>query len=152
MLHGLIWLQSSHSTQLVSMLQVNIFRDAAVIMTDFVKEIRDQGFDIQYLNIGGGLGIDYHHRSAPLGRMELNVPSTGTGLQSLLKLRSRRHHDFHRIDPAISKPCPWLLSCLKAGHFNLAAACPPEASHLPAHHPVALSSAAGATSCPRPWI
>lgn len=62
------------------MLQVNIFRDAAVIMTDFVKEIRDQGFDIQYLNIGGGLGIDYHHRSAPDGRGRL--PSTGTGLHS----------------------------------------------------------------------
>ena len=71
MLHGLLWLQSSHSSQLVSMLQVNIFRDAAVIMTDFVKEIRDQGFDIQYLNIGGGLGIDYYHRSASFGSIEV---------------------------------------------------------------------------------
>ena len=61
------YLQSSHSSPPVSLPQVNIFRDAAVIMTDFVKEIRDQGFDIQYLNIGGGLGIDYHHRSAPGG-------------------------------------------------------------------------------------
>lgn len=44
--------------------QVNIFRDAAVLMVDFVKHIREQGFDLQYLNIGGGLGIDYYHKSA----------------------------------------------------------------------------------------
>lgn len=44
------------------LLQVDIFRDAAEIMVGFVREIRAQGFDLQYLNIGGGLGIDYHHR------------------------------------------------------------------------------------------
>lgn len=44
------------------LLQVNIFRDAAVIMCDFVKLIRDEGFDLKYLNIGGGLGIDYTHK------------------------------------------------------------------------------------------
>lgn len=43
--------------------QVNIFRDAAVLMVDFVKHIREQGFDLQFLNIGGGLGIDYYHKS-----------------------------------------------------------------------------------------
>ncbi len=42
--------------------QVNIFRDAAVIMCDFVKMIRAEGFNLQYLNIGGGLGIDYSHQ------------------------------------------------------------------------------------------
>ena len=42
--------------------QVNIFRDAAEIMVGFAREIRSQGFDIRYLNIGGGLGIDYYHR------------------------------------------------------------------------------------------
>lgn len=31
-------------------------------MTNFVKEIRSQGFELQYLNIGGGLGIDYYRR------------------------------------------------------------------------------------------
>jgi hypothetical protein len=46
--------------------QVNIFRDATVLMVEFVRMIREQGFDLQYLNIGGGLGIDYHHRSAKL--------------------------------------------------------------------------------------
>lgn len=43
--------------------QVKIFRDAADIMVEFIKTIRNQGFDIRYLNIGGGLGIDYYHRS-----------------------------------------------------------------------------------------
>lgn len=38
---------------------VTIFRDAATIMCDFVEQIRKEGFDLQYLNIGGGLGIDY---------------------------------------------------------------------------------------------
>lgn len=44
-------------------LQVNIFRDATVLMVEFVKQIREQGFDLQYLDIGGGLGVDYYHRS-----------------------------------------------------------------------------------------
>lgn len=43
--------------------QVNIFRDATVLMVEFVKQIREQGFDLQYLDIGGGLGVDYYHRS-----------------------------------------------------------------------------------------
>ena len=43
-------------------MQVDIFREAAVIMTNFIKEIRSQGFELQYLNIGGGLGIDYYRR------------------------------------------------------------------------------------------
>jgi diaminopimelate decarboxylase len=40
--------------------EVSIFRDAAKIMVQFVEEIRRQGFDLQYLNLGGGLGIDYY--------------------------------------------------------------------------------------------
>lgn len=47
---------------------MNIFRDATVLMVEFIKQIREQGFDLQYLNIGGGLGIDYHHRCASRGR------------------------------------------------------------------------------------
>nr|QKY14832.1 diaminopimelate decarboxylase (DCDA) [Polytomella parva] len=46
--------------------KVNIFRDAAVIMCDFVKMIRAEGFQLQYLNIGGGLGIDYSHKGQVL--------------------------------------------------------------------------------------
>ena len=45
---------------------MDIFRDAAEIMVGFVREIRSQGFDLQYLNIGGGLGIDYYHRGDKL--------------------------------------------------------------------------------------
>jgi len=46
--------------------KVDIFRDAAVLMVNFVDEIRAQGFELEYLNIGGGLGIDYHHTDAVL--------------------------------------------------------------------------------------
>jgi diaminopimelate decarboxylase len=42
--------------------KVNIFRDATLLMVDFIKEIRAQGFDLEYLNIGGGLGIDYYRK------------------------------------------------------------------------------------------
>ncbi|CAD6270772.1 unnamed protein product [Miscanthus lutarioriparius] len=46
--------------------KVDIFRDAAVLMVNYVDEIRSQGFKLEYLNIGGGLGIDYHHTDAVL--------------------------------------------------------------------------------------
>ncbi len=57
--------------------RVAIFRDAAQIMVSFVRQIRDQGFDLRYLNIGGGLGIDYHHRRAPLPAVRPSLPRTG---------------------------------------------------------------------------
>ncbi|KNA19277.1 hypothetical protein SOVF_062620 [Spinacia oleracea] len=46
--------------------KVDIFRDAAVLMVEYIDQIRDQGFEISYLNIGGGLGIDYYHTGAVL--------------------------------------------------------------------------------------
>ncbi|CAL9103284.1 unnamed protein product [Musa acuminata var. zebrina] len=46
--------------------KVDIFRDAAILMVNFVDQIRAQGFQVEYLNIGGGLGIDYHHTGAVL--------------------------------------------------------------------------------------
>lgn len=45
---------------------MDIFRDAAVLMVKYIDEIRSQGFEIDYLNIGGGLGIDYYHSGAVL--------------------------------------------------------------------------------------
>lgn len=40
--------------------KVDIFKDAAEIMLGFINDIRSEGFDtLKYLNIGGGLGIDY---------------------------------------------------------------------------------------------
>ena len=39
--------------------KTGIFRDATELMMDFIDVIRDQGFGVKYLNIGGGLGIDY---------------------------------------------------------------------------------------------
>lgn len=48
--------------------KVDIFKDAADIMIGFINEIRNQGFDtLRYLNIGGGLGIDYE-------RLGENIP------------------------------------------------------------------------------
>ena len=38
---------------------VAVFRDATTLMLDFVQQIQEQGFNLCYLNIGGGLGIDY---------------------------------------------------------------------------------------------
>lgn len=35
-------------------------------MVNYIDEIRSQGFEIDYLNIGGGLGIDYYHAGAVL--------------------------------------------------------------------------------------
>ncbi|KAJ6692721.1 DIAMINOPIMELATE DECARBOXYLASE 1 CHLOROPLASTIC-RELATED [Salix purpurea] len=46
--------------------KVDIFRDAAVLMVNYIDEIRSQGFEVDYLNIGGGLGIDYYHSGAIL--------------------------------------------------------------------------------------
>ncbi|ONH91093.1 hypothetical protein PRUPE_8G092300 [Prunus persica] len=46
--------------------KVDIFRDAAVLMVKYIDEIRSQGFQVDYLNIGGGLGIDYYHAGAVL--------------------------------------------------------------------------------------
>ena len=45
---------------------MDIFRDAAVLMVNYIDEIRAQGFEVEYLNIGGGLGIDYYHSGAVL--------------------------------------------------------------------------------------
>lgn len=46
--------------------KVDIFRDAAILMVKYIDEIRSQGFDLEFLNIGGGLGIDYYHAGAVL--------------------------------------------------------------------------------------
>lgn len=39
--------------------KVRIFRDATEIMLAFIRGIQAEGFSPRYLNIGGGLGIDY---------------------------------------------------------------------------------------------
>lgn len=39
--------------------KVRIFRDATILMMEFIEKIRAAGFNLRYLNIGGGLGIDY---------------------------------------------------------------------------------------------
>lgn len=46
--------------------QVSVFKDAADIMVGYLDVMREEGFPIKYLNIGGGLGIDYKRTGAPL--------------------------------------------------------------------------------------
>lgn len=46
--------------------KVNIFQDATVLMVDFIKEIRAQGFDLRFFDIGGGLDINYYRDQAEL--------------------------------------------------------------------------------------
>eukprot|EP00877_Chromochloris_zofingiensis_P005286 jgi/Chrzof1/14759/Cz09g15050.t1 len=58
----MIELVGVHSHLGSTITKVNIFRDAAIIMCEFIKQINDQGFTLTYLNIGGGLGIDYYHK------------------------------------------------------------------------------------------
>ncbi|KAK8625032.1 hypothetical protein V6N13_089912 [Hibiscus sabdariffa] len=57
---------TSNLDPLHNVVQVDIFRDAAVLMVNYIDEIRAQGFEVDYLNIGGGLGIDYYHSGAVL--------------------------------------------------------------------------------------
>ena len=56
---GQLQLVGVHSHLGSTITKVNIFRDAATIMVEFCRQIREQGFEMKYLNIGGGLGIDY---------------------------------------------------------------------------------------------
>ena len=41
---------------------VSVFRDAALIMIGTVEYLKEQGFAVEVLNFGGGLGIDYSRR------------------------------------------------------------------------------------------
>ncbi|KAK7285053.1 hypothetical protein RJT34_19811 [Clitoria ternatea] len=73
--------------------KVDIFRDAATIMTKYIDEIRAQGFEVDYLNIGGGLGIDYYHSGAilPLPRdlidtITRNIEAYKDALQGLTSI------------------------------------------------------------------
>jgi diaminopimelate decarboxylase len=42
---------------------VNVFYQTMKIMANQFERIRDAGFPLRYLNIGGGLGIDYTHKN-----------------------------------------------------------------------------------------
>eukprot|EP00271_Cylindrocystis_brebissonii_P011545 TRINITY_DN29396_c0_g1_i1.p1 TRINITY_DN29396_c0_g1~~TRINITY_DN29396_c0_g1_i1.p1 ORF type:complete len:520 (+),score=84.28 TRINITY_DN29396_c0_g1_i1:237-1796(+) len=46
--------------------KVDVFRDAAALMVGYMDVIAEQGFNLRYLNIGGGLGIDYQRTGAIL--------------------------------------------------------------------------------------
>lgn len=49
--------------------KVDIFKDAAEIMIGFIDQIKKDGFNsLKYLNIGGGLGIDYERLGESIPR------------------------------------------------------------------------------------
>lgn len=50
---------------------VQVFHDAAVLMGDLSTTVRGQGFDLRYLNLGGGLGIDYERAGGTPTAQEL---------------------------------------------------------------------------------
>eukprot|EP00741_Cyanophora_paradoxa_P022655 tig00021493_g21880.t1 len=53
-------LVGAHSHLGSTISEVTVFRDAAQIMIGFIKKMREAGFDsVEWLDIGGGLGIDY---------------------------------------------------------------------------------------------
>lgn len=58
----LVELVGVHSHLGSTITKVSIFKDAAVIMCEFINKINAEGFKLRYLNIGGGLGIDYYHK------------------------------------------------------------------------------------------
>eukprot|EP01024_Parvocaulis_polyphysoides_P042025 TRINITY_DN3850_c0_g1_i2.p1 TRINITY_DN3850_c0_g1~~TRINITY_DN3850_c0_g1_i2.p1 ORF type:complete len:488 (-),score=57.63 TRINITY_DN3850_c0_g1_i2:82-1545(-) len=62
----LVELVGVHSHLGSTITKVDIFRDAAIIMCDVIRIIRQEGFDLKYLNIGGGLGIDYQRSGQKL--------------------------------------------------------------------------------------
>ncbi|KAH7835877.1 hypothetical protein Vadar_030770 [Vaccinium darrowii] len=49
-----------------SITKVDIFPDAAFLTMNYIGQIRGQGFEMEYLIIGGGPGIDYYHTGAVL--------------------------------------------------------------------------------------
>lgn len=61
--------------------KVRVFRDATELMAGFMQSIRDEGFDLRYLNIGGGLGIDYEHSGE-------EIPTPGDLIDSIRDLLS----------------------------------------------------------------
>jgi diaminopimelate decarboxylase len=40
---------------------VTVFQQVSRVMVDYFKMMRQRGFPVKYINIGGGLGIDYQH-------------------------------------------------------------------------------------------
>lgn len=57
----LVELVGAHCHLGSTLASVQPFYDAAAIMCDLCAQIKEQGFPIEYLNFGGGLGIDYTH-------------------------------------------------------------------------------------------
>ncbi|MCJ7813711.1 diaminopimelate decarboxylase, partial [bacterium] len=51
--------------------KIDVFRDAALFMIKVIEIIRNERFDIRYLNLGGGLGIDYERTESVPSQFDL---------------------------------------------------------------------------------
>ena len=81
----LVELVGAHCHLGSTLASVQPFYDAAAIMVDLCAQIKEQGFPIEYLNFGGGLGIDYTH-SGQVFPTPRCVTMHFTALHSLLLL------------------------------------------------------------------
>lgn len=50
---------------------IGVYRDAARLMVELANRIRSAGFPLRYINIGGGLGIDYEESGTTPSPVEL---------------------------------------------------------------------------------
>ncbi len=66
--------------------KVRIFRDATERMMDFIDAIQAAGFPLDYLNLGGGLGIDYERRGEKIPTPEELIHSIRGLLPEEIKL------------------------------------------------------------------
>ncbi|MDP7280176.1 MAG: diaminopimelate decarboxylase [Candidatus Poribacteria bacterium] len=66
--------------------KTEVFHDATRLMLSFIQEIETHGFNLQYLNIGGGLGIDYERNNPDLPTPKNLIDSVRSLLPSKLSL------------------------------------------------------------------
>ncbi|KAJ8752063.1 hypothetical protein K2173_001090 [Erythroxylum novogranatense] len=67
-IRGLDWMEFGRKGRRlrVEWTKVDIFQDVEDQMVKYIDRIREQGFEVDYLNIGGGLGIKCYHADAVL--------------------------------------------------------------------------------------
>ena len=72
-------------------------------MIEYIDEIRSQGFEVSYLNIGGGLGIDYYHAGAilPTPMDLINTVRTTSQKNSFLHMTSKVLELVESLQPLI---------------------------------------------------
>jgi len=44
---------------------VNVFRDAVVVVNRFIRKLKYEGIELEHFDVGGGLGVQYNEESVP---------------------------------------------------------------------------------------